>query len=301
MLHEFSVSLPFDEIESAIERLTIAGFYHLYYDQPFDIFEEANGYGAETVEEPVELKVFVEDTEIKNSSVDAFTMRIANALNIHPNEITYDKLDNHNDWQQPFPTIDLGNGWQIRPPSNSDDQNDELKEILFEPPRAFGSGLHETTQDCLKMILNEQLNNQKALDLGTGSGLLSVAASLVGAKRVVSIDIEDVKTEVLYNAKLNNIDTIEVLQANVIDPSFFIDESFDFIFANVAANENKELLDFIKSHLHPEGKVILSGMVEWNYREVIDLYLAKGFFMKQMVQNNEWVTAYMEKIKLFSY
>ncbi|WP_157801050.1 50S ribosomal protein L11 methyltransferase [Bacillus solitudinis] len=296
VLHVFTLSLPHEQIDLAIERLTVEGFYNLYYDQPFDIFAEENGYSAEMLEEIVELKVFVEDTEIKNSSVKELTTKISKALSIESIDVEYDKLEN-NDWHQPFPTIDLGNGWQIRPPNNLDDVNLEMKEIVFEPPHAFGTGLHETTQDCLRMILGEKLDGQTALDLGTGSGLLSVAATLVGAERVVSIDIEDVSSEVLYNAELNNIETISVLQANVIDPLFTVNESFNFIFANVAANENKELINFIKSHLKSEGRVILSGMVEWNYREVIDLYLSKGFYMKQMIQNNEWVTAYMEKIR----
>ena len=143
----------------------------------------------------------MEDHEGLN--IEQIKTEIAAILEKRLEDVDYQLLDVQ-DWQEPFPVIDLKNGWFIQPTLDTESII-EGKVIHFEPPRAFGSGLHQTTQDCLRMILRENLQGKRILDIGTGAGLLSIAAALVGAEEVVATDIEDVETEVLYNARLNKV------------------------------------------------------------------------------------------------
>ena len=76
---------------------------------------------------------------------------------------------------------------------------------FFTPQGAFGTGLHETTQDILKFIVEEDFEGKSLLDLGTGSGILSIAAGVKGASKIVAVDIRDVEDEVLLNASLNEL------------------------------------------------------------------------------------------------
>lgn len=281
-MHKFSVIIPGDQIEETVEKLTFYGYYQLVYEQPIEQFVEPNGYGFKEVQANVELSIFVESHFQK----DEILQDLTSILN---RSIEYEQVQ-HQDWQQPFPTIDLNNGWFIQPPSHDEKLNGKV--IYFEPPRAFGSGLHNTTQDCLRIILDYDLTNQKVLDVGTGAGLLSIAAAIAGSNDVTAIDIEDVKEEVMYNATLNGVaNQINVKQADVLQPKFHLDEKFHWMFINIGGEESIQLLPFVKKHLDNGGKLILSGMVTWNYEEVLAIYENNGFNVLQVFQNEEWVTA----------
>lgn len=293
MLHEFTITMTLTDVEEAIEKLNLNGFYNLYYDQPIEQFPEENGYGfIEVQNNPIQLKVILEDGH--DVAIAQSKLEIASILDVQVEEVHYQWLEMQN-WQQPFPVIDLKNGWYIHP-THSDEEIEEGKVIHFEPPRAFGSGLHQTTQDCLRMILRENLQGKRILDIGTGAGLLSMAAALSGAEQVVAVDIEDVETEVMYNARINKVEkVITVIQGDALRSDFSITGLFDWIFISIAANEIKDLQAFVDTHHIEKGKLILSGMVEWNYKEALALYEQKGYSVLEISQTDEWVTALVTK------
>ena len=157
---------------------------------------------------------------------------------------------------------------------------------------AFGTGLHETTQDILKLILNDlNLKNKTVLDIGTGSGILSIAASISGAKSVVAVDIRDVEDEVMLNASLNNLTNIEAVVGNILEDKTLIKENFDWIFINIGGEETKMFIEYIKNHLNENGNLLVSGLVEWSFDEVKENVESYGFKLQSKHQTNEWVTA----------
>jgi ribosomal protein L11 methyltransferase len=294
MLHEFTVSMSRKQVDEAIEKLSFHGYYHLYYDQPIEQFTEENGYGFyELTDADIDLKIFLEEEPAID--IERAKEEIASILKVKKEAIQYQFIETK-DWQKPFPIINLQNGWYIKPTHTEEEIEGRL--IHFEPPRAFGSGLHGTTQDCLRFILREDFHGKKVLDLGTGAGLLSIAAALVGAEQVVAVDIEDVEAEVLYNANLNHVEErISVIKDDVLHPTFTIEGIFDWILVNIAANEIKELFAFLDSHLVSNGYLLLSGMTEWNYKEALSLYVEKGYHVEQISHSDEWVTALVKKMK----
>ena len=292
MLHEFSIKMPLSKVDECIEKLNFHEYYNSYYDQPIEQFPEENGYGFTEIQDTsIELKVIVEDYEGLN--MEQTKTEIAAILEKKSEVVEYQLLDVQ-DWQEPFPVINLNNGWFIQPTLDTDSMIDG-NVIHFEPPRTFGSGLHQSTQDCLRMILKENLKGKRILDIGTGAGLLSIAAALVGADEIVATDIEDVETEVLYNARLNQVeDKISVIQEDALSPNFKMEGSFDWILINMTAHEIRDLLYFVNNHLEQNGKIILSGMVEWNYQETLDMYKEKGYSVLEITKSDEWVTALIE-------
>ena len=216
--------------------------------------------------------------DFKNTLKDILKMEY---INIEENNYDYTTYD--------FPAIHLDEKYVIASP---EEEFEGKTKINFISQGAFGTGLHETTQDILKLILNElDLRGKSVLDIGTGSGILSIASAIAGASEVVAVDIRDVEDEVMLNASLNNLNNIEVVVGDILENSNLINKNFDWIFINIGGEETKMFMKYIKEHLNPNGDILVSGLVEWSFDEVKENVESYGFKLVSKHQTNEWVTA----------
>lgn len=148
--------------------------------------------------------------------------------------------------------------------------------ILLDPGVVFGNGLHPTTRDCLMALslTHEQQPFSHVLDLGTGTGVLSIAAAQLGAKKIMAADLNPlcVRTA-LRNVKLNNLDHIvQVREAKAED---LFHEPADLIMANIHHAVVQSLLH--SRHFNRGERLILSGLMRSQFREVKDDLRLKGF------------------------
>lgn len=130
-------------------------------------------------------------------------------------------------------------------------------EIIVEPRMAFGTGNHETTFLMISEILNIDFRGKKILDMGCGTGVLAILASMKGAKDVEAIDIDENAFNVtLENTRLNHIPNIEV---KLGDADLLSNENYDYIFANIQRNVLLRDLPSYYNALNKQGTIIMSG------------------------------------------
>lgn len=279
-------NIEFKSLDEKIETLQINDIFNVFYESPLEITTDEYGYGyLEKEVNFIDIKVAYD--EDKNYLED-FKDKVSSLLNsncISIEEVNYD-YENYD-----FPTIKINDNWVLASP-NEDINDKNISKISFISQGAFGTGLHETTQDLLNIILTKiDLNNKKVLDIGTGSGILSIASSIIGASHVTALDIRDVRDEVELNASLNGIYNIDTLIGNALDGEITINEKFDWIYINIGGEETELFMDFIKEHLVSDGKILVSGLVEWSFDKVKSIVESHGFKLEEKFQSNEWVTA----------
>ena len=291
-MFEISFPVKHSEIDSVLNKLISIGLDSTYYDAPYEVTVDSNGYGFfEKENEVSDLKVY--PIENDKESCLRHIEEIKKVLNIQDNiKLSEIKEDN---WQQPFEPVDLKNGWVIAEPD--DEISYEKGKINFESQGSFGTGLHETTQDLLRYILEEDFTGLNVLDLGTGSGILSIAAALRNAKHIIALDIRDVTSEVLYNASLNNIQDIDVLVNDVTSKNLAVDEKFDVVFINIGGEETLSSMELINNVIKDNGILFVSGLVEWSSNEIYNELNNQGYNLVKKTKTNEWVTMVLKNMK----
>ena len=180
----------------------------------------------------------------------------------------------------------------VRAPFHTDFPNAEY-EIVIEPNMAFGTGNHETTSMMLEYILENDFQNKTVLDMGCGTGILGILASMKGAKKITAIDIDEWSYNgTKENSQLNQIQNIEVQLGNA---SLLGEETFDFIFANIQRNVLLQDIPSYSAVLNQNGLLAVSGFYIEDLPDIKAKALEIGLAYFEHKEKNKWVAATFKK------
>lgn len=159
--------------------------------------------------------------------------------------------------------------------------------VYIDSNMAFGTGEHETTAMCVKLIEKYIKPSDTVIDVGTGSGILGLAAAKLGAKSVIMTDIDPVAVKAANrNAKLNKVDGVcKATLTNLLDG---IVGAGDIVVANITAEVLAFLVKDIRSYVKEGGVVILSGILNDRLEKVINAYEKTGLKTKETLTDGEW-------------
>lgn len=201
----------------------------------------------------------------------------------------YDEEDYQNSWKKYLFPEKVSEKFVVKPTWR--EYTPEADELIIEldPGRAFGTGSHPTTSLCLKLMEENISEGDSVIDVGTGSGILMIAADRLGASEIYGTDIDELAVEsAKENLELNNIseDKAKVYKGDLI--SVVENKKFDIVVANILADVLLILLHDISKVVKPNGKIIFSGIIEDKCellkREVESL----GFTVEEIKADKEW-------------
>lgn len=199
-----------------------------------------------------------------------------------------------NNWKQYFKPLKVGEKLVIKP--SWEEYNEDSDRIILEidPASSFGTGQHHTTRLCLELLEKSLSKDDVILDMGCGSGILSIGAMLLGAKRAVAVDIEQNAAETaLENAVKNNIspELYETHFGNILSDEKLaseIDYKYDIITANIVADVLIAMKDHFVRYIKKGGTLIVSGIIEERMDEVIDALKTVGFSSPEVNIKEGW-------------
>ena len=192
-------------------------------------------------------------------------------------------------WKQYYKPVKLGRvtivpAWEEYSP--------EKEEIIIkmDPGMAFGTGTHETTRLVIRLMQNENLKDKKVLDMGTGSGILSMCAAELGAKSCNAYDIDPVAVKVAKeNVKDGGYENITVGVSDLLAGVDLSEGKYDVCLANIVADIILRMLPDLDRYVKKDGKVILSGIISPRAEEIRDAVKKYGYRIVSEESENDWL------------
>lgn len=195
-------------------------------------------------------------------------------------------------WESEYPVVTIDKKCIVRAPFHTIEPGEYDLDIQINPQMSFGTGHHETTYLVLSMLLKMDLKNLSLLDMGSGTGVLAIAARKLGAADVVAIDSEEwAYKNTLENVALNNVD-IHVQKAETIPQDLPV---YDVILANINKNVLVQLMPSFAVHLKVGGTLILSGFFQSDIEEIAEKASKYKLTLIEREIKNSWAALELKK------
>lgn len=301
---EICIHTTQEAVEPICNILHEAGSSGVVIEDPLDLARDWVGNYGEVYklnpddypEEGVMVKAYLPVNSFLGETVEQIKEAINNLLlydiDLGYNKITISEVNEEEwatAWKKYYKPVKISEKITITP-TWEDYEPVESDEIIIEldPGMAFGTGTHPTTVLCIQALEKMLKKGDKVLDVGTGSGILSIASAYLGASSVLGVDLDEVAVKSAgLNVKLNKVqDTVTVRQNNLVDN---IEEHVDVMLANLLAEIVVRLADGAEKLVKPGGYLISSGIIKTKKQEVKDALEAHNFTILEILEMEDWI------------
>ncbi|HEY6284278.1 MAG TPA: 50S ribosomal protein L11 methyltransferase [Ktedonobacteraceae bacterium] len=300
---ELTVQTHPEAVESVSELLNRYTTGGVAIEEPIELVDEGQEYRVLTGQ-PVKVHAYLPIDGKEEAARQQVAEGLWHLSSLGPQfvgdlqtRVVYEE-DWANAWKDYYHVTHIGQRLVIRPswreylPKN----NEVILEL--DPGMAFGTGLHPTTRMCLEQIEQRMRPDMRVLDVGTGSGILALAAAKLGATNVYCIDNSSVAVEsAVANAEMNHMSDRMNVILGVLDETEAIHLSgqYDLVLANIIARVIGSIASNLAQVLVPDGILITSGIIEDRRHEAENPLLATGLKLIDQVMIDDWVTLIMQK------
>lgn len=295
---EIKVNIDASDVEtaSAIASMTVP--YGFYIEDYSDLIEGAREIAhIDLIDEELLEKdrsravihIYIEPTENPAEAVEFLRARLAGEHIAH--EIVLDSIsedDWANNWKKYFKPTLIGERLLILPEWESAPDTDRTI-LRMDPGAAFGTGTHATTKLCLTALESCVKSGDSVLDIGTGSGILSIASLLLGADSAVGVDIDSLAVKTArQNAEKNGFyePQFTAVEGDLAEK---ISGKFDICVANIVADVIIRLCDDIQKYMNPDAYFIMSGIIDTRADDVLDKLREVGLRVLRRFDEGGWV------------
>lgn len=222
------------------------------------------------------------------------TQKMLGNLTMHFNTIKEE--DWANNWKRYFKPFEVGTQFVIKPSWESYTENTDRKILEIDPNSSFGTGQHYTTKLCIEEMEEVVKKGDNVLDMGCGSGILSIAAYLLGARHITAVDNDENAVRIaIQNFDQNDIsnEIFTTYTGNIIADEPLANTigyaQYDIVIANIVADVIILMAPKLKQFLKPSGKLIASGIISDRYEEVKEALENTGLHIIKKCEKNDWI------------
>ncbi|GAB3795323.1 50S ribosomal protein L11 methyltransferase [Virgibacillus kimchii] len=299
-----------EAIEPISNLLHEAGAGGLAIEDPLDLSREHRDTFGEMYDlnpddyprEGVYIKAYIPINSFLKETVEQIDEEIKNltqyGINIGKNDITVNKLDEEDwatAWKKYYKPIKVSDKIVIKPTwEKYHPVSDNEMIIELDPGMAFGTGTHPTTMLSIQALEKYIKQDDFVMDVGSGSGVLSIASLLLGAKKVHAYDLDDVAVKsTLMNAGLNGLEKrMTARQNNLLEG---INEQAEVIVSNILAEIIVKFTRDAWNNLRDEGLFITSGVIQSKKQLVVDKLKQDGFLILEINEKDDWLSIVAKK------
>ena len=298
---EITIDTASEKIGSVVTVLTARGFSDLVIEDQaeFETFLEENraywDYIDESLQEQLQglsrIKLYLEDTD--KAGLDQLEKAVKE-LKLTMTAAPLPEVDWEESWKDNYPPQEVGETIVVMPYWRAEEETDRLK-VILDPGLTFGTGAHPSTQMVMEKMEETVRPGFRCLDLGSGSGILSIAALRLGAETAVGIDIdpkaEDIARE---NAAYNNFGSPEftALTVNVTEDKALMNKlaetEYDLVLVNIVADVIIGLSPVLPDFLTERSTLICSGILDVRLNDVLAALNAVGLTVTEVKEKEDW-------------
>ncbi|MBT2643730.1 50S ribosomal protein L11 methyltransferase [Bacillus sp. ISL-41] len=307
---EISILTTNEAVEPISNILHEAGASGVVIEDPLELEKEREDQFGEIYqlnpddypEEGVIVKAYLPVNSFLGETVDEIKEAINNLIiyniDIGLNKVSISEVNEEEwatAWKKYYNPVKISEKFTIVPtwedytPVNTDELIIEL-----DPGMAFGTGTHPTTVMCIQALERTVQPGDRVVDVGTGSGVLSIAAAKLGAGKVEAMDLDDVAVQVAkLNLKLNKVhDVATISQNNLLDG---VEEGADIVVANILAEVILRFADDAGKVVKNGGYFITSGIIQQKKEVVKDAMINAGFEIEEIISMEDWAAIISKK------